>query len=172
MTNTRRSVIDFIKCSKKTLLLIMIVAILSISTTTLISVMLSNYHNFSFPSLGNIKTIGVESYWDPNSENKTETVEWGTLSIDSSSNVTFFIKSVSNYDTTLNINVTDWDPADISDYMNLSWDYNGTVLKPGESIKVTLTLSTSSSSASFVPYLIIHNIKNFAFDIHIIASEK
>lgn len=156
--------------SKKTLLLIIIVAIASVSSTTLISVMLSKYDNFSFPSLGNIKTIGVESYWDLNYENETENLDWGTLDIGSSNNVTLFIKSSSNYDVILNLNITDWAPENILDYLTVSWDYNGTVIKPGETIRVTLTLS-ASSSPSFVSYLIVNKVKKFYCDIHIVASE-
>ncbi len=89
--------------------------------------------------------------------------------VGASKNVTFYIRSTSNYKTTLKLNVTDWNPADVSDYMNLLWDYNGEKLDPGETIQVTLTLSIPSSP-SFVRYLIDEKVQNFSFDIHIVAS--
>jgi hypothetical protein len=131
--------------------------------------MLSHYDNFSFPSLGTIKTIGVDSYY-LNYENKTEKLDWGVLDIGSSNSVTLLIKSTSNYDVILNLNVTDWTPENISDYLTISWDYKNTIMKPGEELNVTLTL-TSSSSSSFISYLIDNKVKTFNCDIHIVASE-
>jgi len=55
--------------------------------------------------------------------------------------------------------------------MNLSWNYNGTILHPGETIQVTLTLTTSSSN-TFLLYLITNDVKDFNFDINISASEQ
>ena len=165
------SIIAFLSRSKKTLLLIIIVAITSVATSSLISIMLSETHNFSIPALGNIKTIGVEAYWDPNLENKTEVLDWGTIWVGSSRNMTLYVRSISNYKVTLNLNATDWMPANISDYMTLSWDYNETRLNPGEVIPVTLSLSTSFSDP-FIYYIIDNNVQSFSVDIHIVASEE
>jgi len=164
-----RSFIAFLNCSKKTLLLIMIVAIASVAVTTTISILLSKTTNLTLPSLGNVKTIGVEVYWDQNRENKTETINWDEIWLGSSKNVTVYIRSTSNYKVTINLNATDWNPDNLSEYMNLSWDYNGTPLNPGEIIQVTLTLSVTYSP-SFVSYLIAEDVQNFNFDIHIVAA--
>lgn len=164
-----RDLIAFLNCSKKILLLIVIVAIVSVTVSTTIAVMLSKTSNLTVPSLGTVKTIGVETYWDQNRENKTEEINWDEMWVGASKNVTFYIRSTSNYKTTLKLNVTDWNPADVSDYMNLLWDYNGEKLDPGETIQVTLTLSIPSSP-SFVRYLIDEKVQNFSFDIHIVAS--
>ena len=80
-----------------------------------------------------------------------------------------YIQSVSNYKININLNVTDWNPANVSEYTNVSWDYNGTSLNPGETIQVTLTFSVPYSQA-FVRYLIDEEVQNFSFDIHIVAS--
>lgn len=161
----------FLNRSKKTLFLILIVALASVALTTTISIMLSKTSNFTLPSLGTVKTIGVEVYGDQNLENKTETINWDEVWVGSSKNVTVYIRSISNYQIILNLNATDWNPADVSDYMNLSWDYNGTLLNPGETIPVMLTLSIPSSY-SFVNYLIDNDVQNFNVDIHIIAASE
>lgn len=161
----------FLNRSKKTLFLILIVALASVALTTTISIMLSKTSNFTLPSLGTVKTIGVEVYWDQNLENKTETINWDEVWVGSSKNVTVYIRSISNYQIILNLNATDWNPTDVSDYMNLSWDYNGTLLNPGETIPVMLTLSIPSSY-SFVNYLIDNDVQNFNVDIHIIAASE
>ena len=169
MRDRFRSFIAFLNSSKKISLLIMIVAIASVAVTTTVSILLSKTSNLTVPSLGNIKTIGVEVYWDQNRENKTETINWDEIWLGTSKNVTVYIRSTSNYKVTINLNATDWVPDNLSEYMNLSWDYNGTSLNPGEVIPVTLTLSVSYSQ-SFVSYLIAEDVQNFNFDIHIIAS--
>lgn len=161
----------FLNRSKKTLFLILIVVLASVALTTTISIMLSKTSNFTLPSLGTVKTIGVEVYWDQNLENKTETINWDEVWVGSSKNVTVYIRSISNYQIILNLNATDWNPTDVSDYMNLSWDYNGTLLNPGETIPVMLTLSIPSSY-SFVNYLIDNDVQNFNVDIHIIAASE
>ena len=161
----------FLNRSKKTLFLILIVVLASVALTTTISIMLSKTSNFTLPSLGTVKTIGVEVYWDQNLENKTETINWDEVWVGSSKNVTVYIRSISNYQIILNLNATDWNPTDVSDYMNLSWDYNGTLLNPGETIPVMLTLSIPSSY-SFVNYLIDNDVQNFNVDVHIIAASE
>jgi len=170
MMNRFHSFIAFFRSSKKTILLMLIVALLSIAVTTTISIMLSNIHNLTIPSLGNIKTIGVEAYWDPNCENKTETIDWGIMWPGSSKNVTLYIRSVSNVKTTLHLSTSDLNPADISEYINLSWNYEGSRLNPDEVIQVTLFLSASIDD-SFSYYLIDNKVKDFSIDIHIVAGE-
>ena len=162
------SFITFLRCSKKTLLLLTVVAIASIAITTTISILLSKTTEFYIPSLGTVKTIGVEAYWDQNNENKTEMIDWGIIWVGGSRNVTLYIQSISNYEVSLVLTAADWTPASISDYMTLSWDYNGTALNPGEIIPVKLTLSTSPS-ASFIRYLSEKHIQKFYFDIYIVA---
>jgi len=171
MKNIFRFFSAFLNCSKKTLLLIVIVAIASVTLTTTISILLSKNMNLTVPSLGTVKTIGVEVYWDQNLENRTEKINWDEIWVGASENKTVYIRSISNYQIALNLNATDWEPNNISDYMDLSWDYNGTILNPGESIKVELTLTINYSEA-FVKYLIAEEVQNFNVDIHFIAASE
>lgn len=154
------SAVRFMRSSKKTTLLILIVAVAAIVT----------YTRFYVQNLGTIKTIGVEAYWDRSLKNKTESVNWGTIWAGSSQNVTFYVRSISKIEATLYLNATNWNPAKLSEYMTLSWNYNGTIVHPNEIIQVTLTLSASSSNA-FIYYLITSDVKQFSFDIIIAASE-
>lgn len=157
--------------SKKTVLLILVVAALTMLLSAAISIWLSKVNHLKIPSLGNVITLGVEAYWDENCENKTEKVDWDLVWPGSSRNITFYLRSISNVDARLNLNKTNWSPANVSDYMNLSWDYNGTPINPHQVVQVTLSLS-ASSSYSFIDYLIDNNVKEFGFDIIIYASEE
>lgn len=164
------SLIKFLRPLKKTVLLIAAVVAITILITTLPAIWLSRRTDLEVPSLGTIKTLGVEAYWDRNLENKTEAIHWGTVWVGSSQNISFFVRSISNYIAKLTLNTTTWNPANISDYMNLTWNYNGTPINPGEVIQVTLTLS-ASSSISFIRYLITNDVREFSFDIIICTSE-
>jgi hypothetical protein len=174
------SFICFLKASHKTLVLVAIVAVISVATTSLVSIMLSHSDDEIYlPSLGTIKTIEVETYWDPNGENRRENLTWNEIEIQKLGwdevkvnpvNTTLYVKSVSNFRVTLNMSLTDWNPVEISDYLTISWDYNGTILNPGEIIPVTMTLSASSSNA-FIDYLVENEITRFDVVIHIVASD-
>jgi hypothetical protein len=47
-------------------------------------------------------------------------LDWGEIEAGKSVNTTVYIKSVSNFEVTLNLKITDWNPPDISDYITLS----------------------------------------------------
>lgn len=162
------SFIDFFQSSKKTIILVLLVALLSITVTTTISVMLSRIENLTIPSLGNIKTIGVEAYWDPTCENKTEMIEWGTLWPGTVKTVTLYLRSISNVDSILDLNITDVTPIEISDGITLSWDYKGELVKPNQTIEITLFLHFSDDY-KFINYLVAEQVKNFSFDVYIAA---
>jgi len=170
MKDRFNSFVKFLRFSKRTILLIIITAVITIAISAITSTWLSRTINFHVPSLGIIKTLGVEAYWDENLENKTETISWGTISPGSSKNFTLYLRSISNTETTLCLNTTNWNPANISEYVVLSWNYNGTPVHPSEIVQVTLIL-TASSSDTFIFYLVTGNVKEFSLDIIISTLE-
>jgi len=131
---------------------------------------LSEVTDLKVPSIGKVKTIGVEAYWDGTLENITREVEWDTIWLGSSKNVTIYMRSISNVKTLLQLNATNWNPGHISKYMILSWSYNGTPVEPGEVIQVTITLSAPPSKP-FIEYVLANDLKEFTFDIVIRATE-
>lgn len=160
----------FLRSSKRTILLILLVVAITLVLSTTIAILSERITKLNVPSLGTVKTLGVEAYWDKNLQNKTETINWSTIWPGSSKSFTLYLRSISNTKTTLLLNTTNWNPTNISEYMNFSWNYNGTILHPGETIQVTLTLTTSSSN-TFLLYLITNDVKEFRFDIIINTSE-
>ena len=155
---------------KKTLIRIFVVSTVVTLISSAVSIWLSSFHNLTLLTRGTIKTVGVEAYWDPNCKNKTETIDWGTIWLGSTQTVTLYLRSVSNVKTFLQLNVSGIIPTKASNYIDLSWDYDGTFLNPGETIKVTLSLSTSNDDI-LTRYLVTTTVKDFRFDIHIVAYE-
>ncbi|MGD2066543.1 MAG: hypothetical protein PVI43_05175 [Candidatus Bathyarchaeota archaeon] len=155
---------------KKTLLLIFVVATASVLISSGISIWLSDYHNLTLPSVGTIKTIGVEAYWDPNLENKTENILWGEMWPGSSQNSTLYIRSVSNVEITLQLYPSNITPVAMSEYIDLSWNYKGKTISPNDVIEVTLFLSMPDDY-SFIRYVVANEMESFSMDIHIVPYE-
>lgn len=170
-----------LKPSKKTILLIITIVFITLLTSSLLAIWLAETYDVHLASLGIIKTQGVEAYWDVDLTDKIdEEINWGTLWLGSSNNVTITLLSISNIPTTINLqtNLTFYDINEIAinpsgnilDYMNLTWDYHGHIIKPEEAIPVILTLS-STYSIEFISFLIENNVRNFTLDIHISTEE-
>lgn len=162
---------EFFRLSRRTALLVFIVVVITIGLSAVVSVLLQRATNLSIPSLGTIKTLGVEAYWDVDCRNKTEEVKWGEISLGSSPAVILYVRSISNVKVTLQLDAVNWYPATLSDHMNLSWNYDGAIINPGEIVQITLTLS-APYSADFTRYLISNSVNEFSLDIIITTSQS
>jgi hypothetical protein len=173
---------DFLRLHKKTIVLIVTVAAITLVVSGAISVILDDRNNISLPSIGYIHTVGVKAFWDLALQNQTATIQWGTVYTGSSYNITLYLQSTSNVQTILGLATTNWTytnanntivsgPAESTPYINLTWNYNNETLEPNETIQTTLTLTTDGSP-NFVLFLVNNSIKQFAMDITIRANEK
>jgi len=174
---------------KETILLVLVVALLTIIITTSISLLLEKYDNTRIPSLGTIRTIGVEAYGGSliQLSNGDKTLDWGTIYPGTLTKRSFYLKSQSTVPIILQLSTSNWTLLDVDgenttdflkppDYiplnesLRITWNYNGTPLSPNEEIYVTLTLN-ATDSIEFVDYLIDYQIREFSFDIIIVGNE-
>jgi hypothetical protein len=120
---------------------------------------------------GTIHVRGLEIFGgDIKSESGKVYIDWGELSPGSSKNASFYLQSTSNVDVELGLNVTGWKPTGIENYLDISWDYNGTLLSPDHKpLLVTVNLEVSSSR-DFIDYLLENNVTSFGFDLTMYAS--
>ena len=160
---------SFVGLSKKTIFLI-IVIICILFFNVLFSIWLSKATKLKVPSIGTIKTVGIEAYWDLNLAKKMDIIDWDIIWLGSTKNVTYYLRSTSNVPIILVFNSTDWTPIDILNYVNLTWNYYGKPINPGEIIQVTMTLSFSPTTR-FVEYILTSGVNEFSFDIVIRALE-
>lgn len=116
----------------------------------------------TIPSIGTLKTVGVEAYWDPNGTAPVEEIDWGSCTPASIYNKTIYLKNSGTALCGLNLTTANWNPLNASNYIGLSWNYTGQTLQPNEIIPVELTLTISEN---------ITNITSFSFDIVITAYE-
>lgn len=175
--------VDFLKDRKKTILLIVIVSIATLAVSTMTSILLSRYYNLHFPSVGTIKVTAVEVYGgDINiTQDGVPFIDWGAVSPGKITNRSFNVSNAGNTPIILSLkiaNVTFYDSnnqnvtADlpIETPLNLTWNYNNTVLEPKKEIQVTLAL-TVSAQQEFLQYLVDYDVKKFSFDIAIAPVE-
>lgn len=176
-----KKIIKFLYRSKKTILFVLVVATITIALSATISIWLSRVNHLYIPSVGNVKTLGVEAYeGDIIDSGNEQYIDWGTVYPGGLTYRSFYIRSKSNIKTTFNLetaNWTYWDSAgnnvtgSNNNYLNLDWNYTDTPISPGDEIYVTLTLQASASD-SFISYLIANDVTGFSFDICIYGSDQ
>jgi len=110
----------------------------------------------------------IAIYEDSNCTSSLSYIDWGSLEPGMARNVTMYIRNEGTGGTSLSLSTTNWQPANISSYMNLTWTHGGRALLPHEVVEVTLTL-WSSASPDFAEYLIAYDVRDFSFDIVINA---
>jgi len=85
--------IKFLDRSKK-IFLILVVAAMTITLTTAISIWISRINDLYMPSLGNIRTYGVEAYeGNITTSDGEQYIDWGTLYPVTLTNRSFYIRS-------------------------------------------------------------------------------
>ncbi|MFX1476477.1 MAG: hypothetical protein ACFFCO_13550 [Promethearchaeota archaeon] len=110
---------------------------------------------------GNVKTVGIDVYWDHKCTDILSSIDWGVLEPGSSESVTCYIRNELSSVSTLSMYTSNWIPANASDYLTLSWDYGGQSINVDEVMQVTFTLSVDAS---------IEGITSFSFDITIVGN--
>jgi hypothetical protein len=133
----------------------------TLSLSLLGPVVTAALRNQTISNVGSVMTIGVGVYWDQAATNPVSSINWGTIEPGSNVNRTVYIRNEGNAAATLSMVTSNWNPANASSYMALSWDYGGQTLAVNEVRQVKLTLSISPS---------IDGITNFSFDITIAAN--
>jgi len=105
---------------------------------------------------GTVKAVGVGVFWDSNCTNPVSFIDWGMVEPGSMNNVTVYVRNEGNVVANISMATENWNPSNASDYLALSWNYDGRQLNPLEVVQVTLTLAVSSS---------VQGIESFSFDI-------
>ena len=110
---------------------------------------------------GTVKAVGVGVFWESNCTNTVSFIDWGMVEPGSMNNVTAYVRNEGNVAASVSLATESWNPPNNSEYLALSWDYDGRLLNPLEVARVTLMLSVSSS---------VQGIESFSFDIIISVS--
>ena len=89
-------------------------------------------------------------------------IDWGTIEVGGEATENVTVTNALSAAVTLSLQTSNWDPANASDFMTLSWDYANQTLAKDVSLLINLTLSVSPE---------IEGITDFSFDIWIYSEE-
>jgi hypothetical protein len=112
-------------------------------------------------TVGSLKTIGIGAYWDETLTDKVKWIDWGKIEPGAQNNVVIYFHNEGNSAVTLSQSTSNWSPSVASNYLTLSWDYNGQPIEEDEKLQVTLTLSVSANIAG---------VTSFDFDIIVVGT--
>lgn len=104
----------------------------------------------------------IEIYWDNKCTKRVSSIDWGSLEPGTNKTVTLFIKNKGKNQVTLSYYTSNWNPSEIANYLNLTWDYTGQSIEFKEIIQIVFTLYVSENA---------EEIGTFSFDITIIGTQ-
>jgi len=113
------------------------------------------------PSLATLKVVGIGVYEDPGCTVSVAQIEWGMVEPGDGTTFDAYIKNESNVPITLTMYTENWNPANASNFISLSWDYNGSEIPVDGSIPVAFLLNVDPATAG---------IDSFSFTIVIVGS--
>lgn len=119
--------------------------------------------NQTIPNTGNIKTVGVDVYWDSGYTQPVTVVNWGSLDPGTSKNFTVYVLNKGNVPLTLSMTTGNWNSSSARDYIRPTWNREGYVLNAQSPIRTTLTISVLSN---------VTGVDSFGFDITITGTES
>jgi len=113
------------------------------------------------PSSATVKAVGVGVYKDINFTVSVTQIDWGIVEAGESKNFSAYIVNRSNVPITLTMTTENWTPATASDFITLTWNYDGAEIAVDSYVFVTFVLSVDQA---------ISGIDSFSFTITIIGS--
>jgi hypothetical protein len=116
----------------------------------------------TIPSTGNVKTSGVNVYWNLACTNETTNINWGSLTPNSTKSYTLYVKNNGTVPLTLSMMTDSWSPSNAASYVTLNWNCTGQILNQNSVTAASLTLIVSPNTTG---------ITSFSFDITITGTE-
>ncbi len=106
-------------------------------------------------------TADLGVYSDLGCTTPLTSLSWGTLQPGGIQTQDCYIKNEGTTPLTLSLQTSDWTPANAENYLDLSWNYNGSPIGAGAAVHVTFTLTVDAG---------IEGITSFSFDITIVGT--
>lgn len=141
---------------------VLAIALTGITVSVLAASLLMAYQRV--PNYGSVKSVGVGVYEDEECTRNVTEIDWGFLIPGSSFTREVWIKNTGNVEIVLNMTTEGWSPAEVRNYLTLTWDYEGQVLNASQVVRAVFTLSVSETITET-------DIESFSFDIVITGIE-
>jgi len=137
-----------------------VVLLLLICALTVMGVQAVMQANMRLSSVGAVKSLGVEVYWDKNCTKAVTVIDWGILEPNSTTYRTIYIRNSGNSGVNLWLKSENFVPSSASQFLTLRWDYNNETMLPNSVIQISLGLYIGEN---------VDNTTSFSFDIIITA---
>jgi hypothetical protein len=145
---------------KNRLFLVAVLALAVLVAMATIAVVEAVSNRKGVPNQGKLKAVNLGLYWDNACTNTTVGVDWGLFSPGAASSVTLYVRNEGSSAVKLNLTTRNWNPANASKYIILTWNREGQILEPQAVATGTLTLSVSLDT---------RGIAGFGFDTVVIG---
>ena len=113
------------------------------------------------PSSAAVKAVGVGIYKDVNFTVSVTQIDWGIVEPGESKNFSAYIVNRSNVPITLSMITENWNPVNASNFISLTWNYDGTQITVDGYLFVTFVLSVDQA---------VSGIDTFSFTIVVTGS--
>jgi hypothetical protein len=90
-------------------------------------------------------TANVGVYWDANFQNNVSSISWGNLTLWDPAKVEVYARNEGNASFFLALLPENWNPVNVSQYLNFQWTSDNISVGVGMAVKVTITLSVAMS---------------------------
>jgi len=145
--------------NKAIALAIFIAFVLGIASTLLTqAIMQSTWH---IENRAALKAVGVDVYQDSALTVPVVSIDWGMLEPGEIKNYSCYVVSRSNVPIILSLTTENWQPVNASNFITLTWNYDGHVIPVGNYTPVTFTLHVAPATTG---------ITSFSFSITIVGS--
>ena len=135
--------------------IIAICAFLVIASTGLLTPNQSDTFN------GSIQTNNLEIYTNPDCTNNCTALNFGKLKPGQVTTQTIYLKNTENTSIILSMNTSQWNPAEAENWLVLSWNREGNIIKSKEVISATFTLDVNAKVEGF---------SNFNFNVAVLSN--
>jgi hypothetical protein len=106
-------------------------------------------------------SIEIDVYSDSACTQVITSVIWGEIEGGNSVSQTIYVKNSGDDSVTLILSTENWNSVDASNYLQFSWDYDGSTISSSEVREIVMTLSVDPS---------VSGVDTFTFDIVITGS--
>ena len=147
------------KGSLKSVLLIATVATVLFGTSAYAFGLLTSRQTTQ--NTGVIASVNLGVYRNSSCTQNLTSIDWGIIYPGSSNIYHAYIRNQGTANMTLSKTEANWNPTNAQNYMTISWNYTGQVIKPNDKIHVAFNLAVSSS---------ISSVSTFRFNINITST--
>jgi len=142
--------------------LLILVALLIVTSAWAVIVSITPRSKEKTVSTAGVLAIGdFGIYWELNCSNVATFIDWGTIDVGANSSVTVYVRHEGTVPFVLNYTLSNWNPANASDFITFSWDYDNRTLDIDNVMSLNLSVEVSPLTTG---------ITNFSFDITVVSD--